>query len=61
VRQLLDERSTRSTRPARAALNALAAAMAACTLSLGAAVPAAAVAGLSSDAHRDHHYSHCDR
>jgi bla regulator protein blaR1 len=57
--QLLNEHPSRQPGPAAAALNALATAMVACTLSLAAAVPAAAVAGVADDPHRTHHAHRC--
>jgi hypothetical protein len=56
--QVLD-RCSRTRRPARAALNVLATTMVACTVLVGAIVPAAAVAGAAADAHRGHHLHHC--
>jgi Zn-dependent protease with chaperone function len=56
--QLLEEQQDRPRRPA-AALNALAVAMVALTLLLCAALPTAAVAGVSADAHGAHH-GHCE-
>jgi hypothetical protein len=52
-------RCSRTRRPARAALNVLATTMAACTVLVGAIVPAAAVAGAAAHAHRGHHLHHC--
>lgn len=59
VSGLLEDEPGRRPRPATAALNGLAVAMVACTLVLGAAVPAAAVAGAADDPHRAHHGHHC--
>lgn len=60
VDQLLDQDRSPSRRRSRAVLlNGLAAAMVASTLLLAAAVPAAAVAGVESDAHRNHHEHRC--
>jgi beta-lactamase regulating signal transducer with metallopeptidase domain len=56
LRQLVDESPPHRAAPA---LNALAVAMVACTLLLSALVPAAAVAGVGSDAHGTHHVQRC--
>ena len=58
--QLLNEHPSGQRGPVAAALNALATAMVACTLSLAAIVPAAAVVGIAGDPHRTHHAHHCD-
>ena len=56
--QVLDRRS-RTARHTRAALNALATTMVVCTVLVGAFVPAAAISGVGTDAHRGHHLHHC--
>jgi hypothetical protein len=56
--QVLDTRSGARRRTATA-INALATAMVACTLLVGAIVPATAVSGSAADAHRGHHNHHC--
>ena len=59
VSRLLEEEPGRQAGPATAALNGLAIGMVACTLVLGAAIPAAAAAGVADDPHRAHHGQHC--
>jgi hypothetical protein len=56
--QLLEEQPPRTGHPAAAALNALAVAMVVFTLLFTVAVPTAAIAGASTDAHSAHH-GHC--
>ena len=59
VSQLLDKPPPARPRRTGAALSALATVLVACTLVLGAVVPAAAVTGAAGDAHRGHH-QHCE-